>query len=167
MIANRAVEQKTLKDIPSQNSKNYYCGWFVKWFYLLNFQYKLSYFKESFLPSVFPGQVIVEEEDKGNKEINSITRAWRYAKTSRTRWCNFFESLWNHPAIQELLDPMEPKNTKVEDEKDGLGFITETIARHIFNKVFYETSVVPSIVTKGEDDQTHMHLGLKLFRIEG
>lgn len=163
----------TIKDAPKQNSKKFYCGWFLKWFYPLNFRYTLKHIKEVFLPSIFPDiSKEVGTAGKGsnipiNKPTDKLAEAKKFAKSSRRRWLNFFESLWNHPTIEDLIDQSFPSNTEVDGEKDGLGFITETIAENIFNKVFYGVSFIPPIISKGDDNTEHLELSLKLFTVEG
>jgi len=157
-------------DFPEENSNNYQCGWFLKWFHLIVFDYKSSNdFHQNYLLPLFKLEDIVFDDDTDieakddktkeplfDKETKSLILIYRKAKLYstawRTRWLTFFRHLWNHPFINRLIDVDVPHSTKVNGTSNGFNYIVKVIAENIFQKVFYGEDILPEVTFRSQNN---------------
>jgi hypothetical protein len=69
--------------------------------------------------------------------------------------------------ISALLHPTNPFETKVDDEPDGFLFIVESLAKTIFNKVFYSVSILKELRFSSNITNRLYHEDIILFTEEG
>lgn len=155
-------------ELPDEESNDFSCGRFLKWFHLIVCKHTRRSFQDEYLMHYFS----VNKQGQSEKEVKELSKlkddAVCFSNTLRTRWQNFFRKLWNDPIIQELLNDEVPQATKVDGCENGFIYIVETITENIFQKVFYGCSSLPPIqIHDNRTGNTTLFEDLKLMSKAG
>jgi hypothetical protein len=143
------------------DSNSTFCGFFLQWFHEIFVLNKgLPVFTE-----VFKEKLLLDKDIKQDKIL--IYKLTSYVKLWKQKFIAFLGVFMYNSKISALLHPTNPFETKVDDEPDGFLFIVESLAKTIFNKVFYSVSILKELRFSSNITNRLYHEDIILFTEEG